>query len=387
MMLTALRNRKVKRLAAITFTALILSVGLARPAAANTDLLKEVAISSDRAARLERQPLTLKYGQKTWAPSPAARKNWYKTYSRDGQTFLQLRPGAIYDYLNVHVSPKLNDLGAQSRFAYVDNNLHLISSGRKGQIVDGVKTSQAIRAALTTGASIANVSMKEYRPSIFSAEDFKKLSFPDQLARGETSFAGSPRNRIHNIQVATKRYNGLVFMPGEAFSFNQYLGSVDAQNGYLPELVIKENVTTPEYGGGICQISTTAFRAAMQAGLKITNRRNHSYPVAYYGAPGYDATVYAPYTDLKFTNDTGYPIYITTKIIGSRVIFDVWGKQDGRQVTINGPFVTSRQADGSVTAAIAQIVKKNGQSIREQNFVSNYQSPNKFPTVRAANGE
>lgn len=387
MMSIALSNRRVNCLAAFTFTALIFSVGLARPAAAKTDLLKEVAISSDHAARLERQPLTLKYGQKKWAPPPAILKNWYKTYSKNGQTFLQLRPGAIYDYLNIHVSPQLNDLGTQSRFAYIDGNLHLISSGRKGQIVDGVKTSQAIRAFLVNGTSIVNVSMKEYRPSIFSAEDFKKLSFPDQLARGESSFAGSPRNRIHNIQVATNRYNGLVLMPGEAFSFNQYLGSVDAQNGYLPELVIKENVTTPEYGGGICQVSTTAFRAAMQAGLKITNRRNHSYPVAYYGAPGYDATVYAPYTDLKFTNDTGYPVYITTKIIGSRVIFDVSGKTDGRQVTVNGPFVTSRKGDGSVTADVAQIVKKNGQNIREQNFVSHYQSPEKFPTIRAANGE
>jgi vancomycin resistance protein YoaR len=213
------------------------------------------------------------------------------------------------------------------------------------------------------------------------------MTFPDQLAQGESSFAGSPANRIHNIAVSVKRYHGLVLMPDEDFSFNQYLGDVDASNGYLPELVIKDNVTTPEFGGGICQVSTTAFRAALQAGLKITSRRNHSYPVAYYGTPGYDATVYKPGADFRFVNDTGNPIYITTKIVGAKVIFTIQGKKNGRAVKINGPFVTERNPDGSLTAAVAQIVTQNGKTIREQNFVSHYQSPDKFPTIRKANGE
>src|SRR5690606_16105406 len=115
-----------------------------------------------------------------------------------------------------------------------------------------------------------------------------------------------------------------------------YLGDVDAANGYLPELVIKDNTTTPEYGGGICQVSTTVFRAAMQSGLDIVNRKNHSYPVAYYGAPGYDATVYSPAPDFMFRNDMTTPVLLKTSVVGTRVIFEVWGTSDGRQVTING---------------------------------------------------
>ena len=354
---------------------------------ANTALLQEVTIAPDRVTLANSRSFTFTYGAKTFTAPASEVRTWFKTRNVDGATKLQLRPDAIYDYLNVHVAPKVNDIGKNSRFAYVDSNLHLLEGGRKGKIVDGVKISLGIRSALVKGANTTPLAMKEYRPSVFSAKDFQALSFPDLLARGESNFAGSPANRRHNIAVATSKYNGLVIMPGEQFSFNQYLGAVDAANGYLPELVIKDNVTTPEYGGGICQVSTTAFRAAMESGLNIVERHNHSYPVAYYGTPGYDATVYSPSPDFKFTNDTAKPIYLKTHIIGTRVLFDVYGTSDGRQVTVNGPFVTKRNPDGSLTAAVAQIVKKNGKSIREKNFVSHYQSPDKFPTVRAANGE
>jgi vancomycin resistance protein YoaR len=361
-----------------------LAAALPSSAAASTALLKEVDITASQAAALKNKSFTLTHGSRTWTVGAASVAGWYKV---KGGSALQLQPGAIYDYLNVHISPKINDLGEQSRFETVDGQLHLVAPGRKGKIVDGVKTSLAIRAALAAGKTSAAVAMKEYRPAIFSAADFAKLQFPHKLATGESSFAGSPKNRIHNIHVATKRYHGLVIMPGEEFSFNQYLGEVNAANGYLPELVIKDNVTTPEFGGGICQVSTTAFRGALQAGLQITSRRNHSYPVAYYGTPGYDATVYSPNPDFRFKNDLGKPVHMRTSIVGAKVIFEVWGTNDGRTVKINGPFVTERKPDGSLTAAVAQIVTKNGKSLREQNFVSKYQSPDKFPTIRKANGE
>lgn len=366
---------------------LLVGISVASHTNANATLVTEASVSPSTVQAVKSRPFLLTLGTRTWTVSPKEVSKWFKTRTlSNGETALQLRPGAIYSYLNIYVSPRVNDVGQSSRFSYVNGNLHLMSGGRKGKIVDGIKTSLAIRSALVKGQGKVTVSMKEYRPAVFSAEDFKKLSFPHQLAKGETNFAGSPKNRVHNIQVATTKYNGLVIMPGEEFSFNQYLGNVDAANGYLPELVIKDNVTTPEFGGGICQVSTTVFRAAMQAGLDITSRRNHSYPVAYYGTPGYDATVYAPSTDFRFKNDTGKPILLKTSIIGTRVIFEVWGTSDGRQVTVNGPFITSKRPDGSLTAAVAQIVKKNGKSIREENFVSTYQSPDKFPTVRDANG-
>lgn len=363
-------------------------IALPQVALANTALLKEVKVSPASVAALKNKSFTLKVGTKQFVAPAASAKLWYKTRTTsNGTVYLQLRPQAIYDYLNVSISPRVNDLGTSSRFTYAGKDVQLLAGGSKGKIVDGITTSLAIRTALSKGVTTAPVSMKEYRPGVFSAADFKQLKFPDLLGKGESSFAGSPRNRIHNIGVAVARYNGLVVQPGEEFSFNGYLGDVDAENGYLPELVIKENVTTPEFGGGICQVSTTAFRAAMYSGLDVSMRRNHSYPVAYYGTPGFDATVYQPSPDLRFINDTGSPVHLRTSIVGSKVIFEFWGKSDGRTIKINGPFITEKKPDGSITAAVAQIVTKNGKSIREENFVSKYQSADKFPHVRKANGE
>lgn len=351
-------------------------------------LLTEVTISAETAKKLSTTPIQFSFKGKIWKLSLKDSKTLYKTRSGgDGALILQLRPGAIYSYLNIHVSPKINNLGEQSRFVRENGKVVLIKGGTKGSTVDGLKTSLALRSALASGKGAVAVHMMPHRPSVFSAADFEKLKFSDLLTTGETNFAGSPKNRVHNIKVGTARFNGLVVMPGEEFSFNTYLGEVDEKNGYLPELVIKENVTTPEYGGGICQVSTTAFRAAMQAGLDVTYRKNHSYPVSYYGAPGYDATVYQPAPDFRFTNDMPTPVLLKTSVVGTKVKFEVWGKNDGRVVKINGPFTTEKKPDGSLTAAVAQIVTKAGKTIREENFVSKYQSKDKFPEVAAANGE
>lgn len=351
-------------------------------------LLDTVTVSSDRVVALKQQGISFIYKTRTWNLTGKQVQAFYKITSNDNGTYsLQLKPGAIYSYLNINVSPKVNDIGEQSRFVRNGDTVTLIHGGRKGSIVDGIKTSLALRSALVKGQTKITVSMKEYRPVVFSADDFAKLQFPNLLTTGTTSFAGSPSNRIHNIIVGTEKFNGVVVLPGEIFSFNNYLGQVDAENGYLPELVIKENVTTPEFGGGICQISTTAFRAAMYAGLQVTDRHNHSYPVSYYGAPGFDATVYEPNPDFKFKNDMKNPILLKTSVVGSKVNFEVWGTSDGRTVAINGPFITEKKPDGSITAAVAQIVTKAGKTIREANFVSHYQPASKFPHATAANGE
>ncbi|MBU1029247.1 VanW family protein [Patescibacteria group bacterium] len=159
------------------------------------------------------------------------------------------------------------------------------------------------------------------------------------IGMGATNFKGSPVNRRHNIANGAKTLNGLLIPPGQEFSLLSALGEINAESGYLEELVIKQNETKPEYGGGLCQIGTTAFRTVLDAGLPVTMRQNHSYRVSYYErdgdgnfiGPGKDATIYEPWPDFKFINDTPAHILFLTSVQGDRLQFIFWGVDDGRQ--------------------------------------------------------
>ncbi len=165
------------------------------------------------------------------------------------------------------------------------------------------------------------------------------------IGTATTTFAGSPANRRSNIQNGVRFLTGELVAPGEEFSTITTLGTIDNTTGYLPELVIKENRTVPEFGGGLCQVSTTLFRAVLNAGLPVTARQNHSYRVSYYekdGAgryigPGLDATIYDPNPDFKFRNDTGATVLIYAYVIRDTITFELYGTHDGRQAAIKGP--------------------------------------------------
>ncbi|MBU2575752.1 VanW family protein [Patescibacteria group bacterium] len=164
--------------------------------------------------------------------------------------------------------------------------------------------------------------------------DLNDLGIIELLGVGKSNFGGSPKNRRHNIKVGADSVNGTLIPPDEEFSLLKTIGKVDKDTGYLPELVIKGNETIPEYGGGLCQIGTTTFRGTLAAGLPITLRRPHSYTVSYYfdeqHRPGKDATIYDPWPDFKFLNDTHNHVLILTRIEGSDLFFEYWGTKDGR---------------------------------------------------------
>jgi vancomycin resistance protein YoaR len=220
--------------------------------------------------------------------------------------------------------------------------------------------------------------------STSSLSETNDLGINELVAVGESNFKGSPRNRIHNVTLGASKFQGLIVEPGEEFSFNKYLGDVDGENGYLPELVIKKTGTVPEFGGGLCQVSSTAFRAAMNAGLPITARRNHSYAVQYYAPQGTDATIYPGVQDFKFKNDLSSSLLIRTRIEGTKLYFDFYGSKDDRKVTFDGPYQFDKKTSGAMKAIWTRWVEKDGEKV-EQVFNSTYQSPALFhPTPQAS---
>jgi len=129
--------------------------------------------------------------------------------------------------------------------------------------------------------------------------------------------------------------------PGGTFSFNNIVGDISSETGYRQAYIIKNGRTILDDGGGVCQVSTTLFRAALDSGLIISERYAHSYRVGYYEQngwkPGFDATVYAPLYDFKFVNNTDHHILIqaTTDPTISKLTFEFYGTKDNRQVEIS----------------------------------------------------
>jgi vancomycin resistance protein YoaR len=286
----------------------------------------------------------------------------------------------LKEYIDSQVVPEVHVDPINARFQMQDGKVNQFALPKNGTDVDEEATMQAIFDALIQNSDSAQVVIKEIQPAFTDVVNSKSLGIDKLLATGETDFRGSPKNRKVNVAVGAEKFNGILVAPGEEFSFDKLLGPVDKESGYLPELVIKDNSTIPEYGGGLCQVSTTAFRGAMLAGVKITERHNHSYAVGYYGVPGFDATIYPPYTDFRFLNNTPGYLLIQTHIDGTKLFFEFWGTDDGRQVIIDGPHPYDRQPDGSVKSVLKRtVIGLDGQVIESDTFNSNYKSPKLFP--------
>ena len=281
---------------------------------------------------------------------------------------------------------KVNRDPINASFAVEEGKVVIASPSKNGIELDVEKGIEKISQQLilengkkSNTATTIELPYKEIPPPL-SSEDVEKLKINKLIGEGKSNFRGSPKNRIFNINVAISRFNSVLIKPGEEFSFVKVLGSVDGEHGYKEELVIKKDKTEPEFGGGVCQVSTTTFRAAIYSGLKVTARRNHAYPVRYYNPQGLDATVYVPRPDLRFINNTPGYILIQTKIEGTELIFQFYGTDDGRRIEIIGPKITEKNPDGSMKATFTQnVYDKDGKQIISDIFNSSYDSPNKYP--------
>jgi len=268
-----------------------------------------------------------------------------------------------------------------AKLSFASGSVSAFSLSKDGYEIDTERSFGDISKSLTENPLAKDITLETIalKPDVTST-DLDKYGIKELLSEGVSNFGNSPKNRIHNIQVGASKFDGVLIKPGEEFSFIKTLGPVDESTGYLPELVIKTDKTVPEFGGGMCQVSTTMFRAALLAGLKITARTNHAYPVSYYNPQGLDATVYIPKPDLMFLNDTPNYILVQTRIEGTQLFFDFFGTSDGRQTKLDGPKVLEKNPDGSMKTDVFQIVSDaSGNLIRKSEFKSNYKSPSLFP--------
>lgn len=202
------------------------------------------------------------------------------------------------------------------------------------------KTQVELTKAILTKIDTIELSIEIEKPKNKLVND---LGIKELLGRGVSYFRGSIENRIFNIRYTASKINGIIVAPGEVFSFNSAVGDISADSGFKQAYVIKSGRTVLDDGGGVCQDSTTLFRAVLNAGLPVIKRTAHAYRVGYYEqgfSPGLDATVFSPSVDFQFKNDTGAHILIQAYTYGNALTVDLYGTSDERLSTLSSSVIT-----------------------------------------------
>ena len=298
------------------------------------------------------------------------------------------------------------------RQAWNNGDLKIVKPGKSGLRLDEAQAKAAILAAISGPSRTLALPVREVQPQVTEA-NLHDLGIKELVSLGRSDFTGSAEYRITNIGVGMNILNGILLAPGEEFSFNGNIGSIDKLNGFVEGYAIIQNRTQLEFGGGICQDSTTLFRAAFWAGLPITERWGHSFYISWYdkyalgsygNGPGMDATIFTGGPDLKFVNDTGHWLLMQSTSNPRTGVAEVafYGTKPNRQVEITRKvydripaptepqFVfdakqapgTSRQSDharGGMTIDVYRIVTENGARKQPELFQTKFRPwPNIF---------
>jgi vancomycin resistance protein YoaR len=370
--------------------------------------LSSISAAQSQAVRILSAPLLLGVPDQPelgwWElsrPALAGMLTLSRTIDMTGQptATASLDPGAVAHFVE-GIAPQISRPPRDVQFRWDDaaGGLIVVSEEVPGQVLDVGRAVELLQAyALSTEREVP-LPLQSIRPSL-TREDLPAFGITERIGQGRTSFAGSPAGRVTNIAVASSRFDGVMVAPGESFSFNHYLGEVSAEEGYAEAYIIFGDRTTVGLGGGVCQVSTTAFRAAFWAGLPITERWAHGYRVGWYEPPvGMDATIYSPDVDLRFVNDTRHWILIQSHVDlqAGTLTFDFFGTSTGRSVVMEGPHTgepiphgepiyrddptlatgTAKQiewAKEGLDVSVVRVVYQDGVEVRRDTFVSHYE--------------
>lgn len=321
--------------------------------------IKDAEPARAEAERLLDGPLTLAIADPRegdpgpWVISTEQLVEMLDVRAEDGVLHTDLNQEAMRLYLE-KLSPALviEPVDARFHFNETTEQLEPIKESREGRALDVEGSLARVTDALQAGERHVSLALESVPPRFPDTAAAEELGIVTRVATGESYFIGSPSGRDHNIRLAATKFDGLVVPPGETFSFNHHLGEVTAEAGYDESFITAGEQLEMGIGGGICQVSTTAFRAAFWGGYPITERWYHGQRVGYYelrgGGVGMDATVFSPHVDLKFVNDREAPLLIETEIGEDthRLVFRFYSSDDGRTVEKAGPTVTGEREPG-----------------------------------------
>ena len=289
---------------------------------------------------------------------------------------------------------------ARLKFDDEAGKLVVVQPSRDGRSLDVAATYERVTAAVTNGSSFIELPVIT-TPARVSSDNLDTLGIKELVSESTSYFKGSSEGRMRNIALAASKFDGVIIPPGEIFSFTRHLGPVTAEAGYDESLIIFGDRTTVGIGGGVCQVSTTAFRTAFFGGFELVERWAHGYRVGWYetnAGPGLDATIYTPDVDFKFRNDSdGYLlIHTNTDLEAGTVTFKFYGTDTGREVIVSEPVETNvvkhgppvyeetstlpagmmKQVDWAkdgLDVTVTRVVKKGETIVHQDEIFSHYQ--------------
>jgi vancomycin resistance protein YoaR len=305
-----------------------------------------------QAVNLLQEPLELVRGEQRWIWEPERLAELLRVDAAAGR--LQLSVDQAQLARAVEGLAQLTDSGtAEPRLRFVDGTVQIVEPGQPGWRLDQPATLDQLGSLLLRPDASRTLDLPGdvVLPQI-TADNVASLGIRELVGEGKSSFVGSAEYRITNIKAGAVRMDGVLIAPGEEFSFNRQLGEVNADNGFVEGYAIIGNRTQLEWGGGVCQDSTTVFRAAFWAGLPITERHAHTFYISWYDrfglgpngdGQGLDAAIYTGVNDLKFVNDTGYWLLMQTDVdeVSQTLTVRLYGTKPDREVRLAGPFITN----------------------------------------------
>lgn len=273
--------------------------------------------------------------------------------------------------------------------------------GKKLTITDHVMGVDVDKAKLEAAVDRVNkgdetsIKLTLTEPEITN-EKLQKSLFGATLATFSSSYASSSANRAYNVELAANKVNGVILADGEEFSYNKVVGNANAANGFKMATVYSGGKVTEGVGGGVCQVSSTLYCSVLRADLEVTERHNHSLPIAYVPG-GQDATVAYGILDFKFKNNTGAPIKLVATYSGRQLTVSILGAESAKKkvevtsqkVSSVSPTVTevpdpnlpvgqtkviSKGAYGSVYTVYKKVYDKSGAVVSESKTTSRYKA-------------
>lgn len=244
------------------------------------------------------------------------------------------------------LSPGLIIPPRNGRFVFNDDTgeLETLESAVHGRTLNAAETVARLEAAVfSVDERTVPLAFDEVLPPYHNGVTAGELGITELVSSSRTLYTGSTAARLQNIENAASFYNGVIIAPDETFSFNALVGDISEENGFVEGAIIFGGRTVKGIGGGVCQVSTTVYRAAFFGGYPIVERYSHGYRVGYYEldglGPGFDAAIFTPTADFKFLNDTPYHLLIETDFLPEQdaLEFRLYSTNPGRNVSVSEP--------------------------------------------------